>query len=215
MPHTGKLAIGTAVITIAAGVSRAEPAPDPAPRDATAADAAGAPRPGEESGRIDAEESDSTARRVARGALVVPRALFEIVSAPVRGTFWALERYHLEERVRRVFFNDAETFGLYPTLSFESGFGVNVGARLVAVGEQKQHLQLTASTGGRYRERISGGGVVVPSKRSGSSCAASTRAGPRSGSSGSVTATSAMTCRRNHSIRSRPRAHWKRAIASG
>jgi hypothetical protein len=114
----------------------------------------GAPPPGEESGRIDGyEERDSTLREVGRGLLVLPRAAFEIAMAPMRAGVWVYDRYQLRERWLDLFFNDARTIGLYPTVRFDSGFGLNAGARFVArdvFGEQ-EHVALRGAAGGRYR----------------------------------------------------------------
>jgi len=61
--------------------------------DYTAADVANAPPPGHESGRTGDGEHDSTLRNIGQGALVVPRALVDIVFAPVRGTLWTYDHY--------------------------------------------------------------------------------------------------------------------------
>lgn len=134
--------------------SRAEPPGDPAPRDVTADDVAGAPVAGRESGRTDEPEGDSAVRQGLRGLLLLPRVATEVVLSPVRLFVWAYDRYHLDELYNRVFFNDARTIGVIPSASFESGFGVTLGARFVhrdLFGAREQ-LSLGASVGGRYQQ---------------------------------------------------------------
>jgi len=133
-----------------------EPAPT-VPTETTAADVANAPDPGDESGRTDDIPSDDTAaRQVGRGLLFFPKILTEVALAPLRGTIWAYDRYHLDERWYQLFFNDARTIGLYPTGSLESGFGINgltVGARFVDRDTfgGREHLALEAAVGVDYR----------------------------------------------------------------
>jgi hypothetical protein len=132
-----------------------EPNAEPPPGERTAAAIAGAPRPGDESGRVDDRESDSTTRRIARGALAVPRGVFELAFTPVRATVWVFDRYHVAERTRRLFFNDAGTVGLYPIASLESDFGLSAGARFVAKLGGRDRTRLDARIGGRYRQLVS------------------------------------------------------------
>jgi len=138
----------------------AAPAPAAPPTDEpTAADVAGAPRPGEESGRLDEiDPGDSTGRKLARGVLFVPRAALEIVFAPVRGLVWAFDRYDLMERYYDIFFNDARTFGVTPIVRAQTGFGVTLGAKLVhrdLFGEGER-LTLAGASGGQYDSLIDG-----------------------------------------------------------
>jgi hypothetical protein len=133
-----------------------EPIPAPLRRETTAADVAGAPVPGAESGRTDGgdAEGDSVLRRGARGVLFVPRLAITVALSPIRLGAWAYDRYHLVDLYYRVFFNDAMTIGLVPTAAFESGFGLSAGARFVDrdVFGAHEHLSVQASTGGRYRQ---------------------------------------------------------------
>jgi hypothetical protein len=143
-------------------ISEPVPLPEPAPeplREPTAVDVAGAPVPGQESGRTDPiDNSDSAARWIGRGILFLPRLALEAAFAPVRGGIWANERYRIYDRTYRLLFNDAETMGLYPTVGLESGFGFNFGARFVHrdLFGAREHFALSASTGGRYRETFAG-----------------------------------------------------------
>jgi hypothetical protein len=136
------------------------PTPAPAPADSparglTAADVAAAPVPGFESGRADpADDDDATWRKVGRGVLYGPKLAADLVLAPFRGGLWLNEHYHLTDWYRRVFFNDAQTIGLYPTLSVDTSLGVTAGARFVdldLLGEKEQ-LSLQATAGSRYRQ---------------------------------------------------------------
>lgn len=119
-----------------------------------AADVAGAPLPGHESGRIDGGDGgDSVARSFARGVLLFPRAAFALAMAPIRGGVWVNAEYHVYDRVHAVFFDATDTYGLYPTLRLQTGFGFTVGARFVHrdVLGHREHLALFAGTGGRFR----------------------------------------------------------------
>ncbi|HWO25946.1 MAG TPA: BamA/TamA family outer membrane protein [Kofleriaceae bacterium] len=133
-----------------------EPTPQPAP-EPTAADVAGAPVPGQESGRLDRiDGGDSTPRLIGRGFLFLPKVAIQAALAPIRAGIWANERYHLFDRAQGVMFNEPGTMGLYPRVGLESGFGVNVGAKFVHrdLFGAREHLGLSASTGGRFRREF-------------------------------------------------------------
>ena len=97
-------------------------------------------------------------RRGARGVLFVPKVATDIALTPLRASVWAMERYHLIDLYNRLFFNDALTIGLVPIASFESGFGINAGARFVDrdVFGAREHLSVQAAAGGRYKQVYSG-----------------------------------------------------------
>jgi hypothetical protein len=125
----------------------------PAP-ELTAEDVAHNPLPGDESGRKDPGDRDSAARQIGRGLLFFPKLAVDLALSPVRGSVWAIDRYHLPQLYRKVFFNDAETIGLYPTISIDSSYGVVAGARFVhrdLFGRHEQ-LGLQAAAGSRYRQ---------------------------------------------------------------
>jgi hypothetical protein len=87
-------------------------------------------RPGQESGRVDDVDGfDSPVREAARGVLFFPRLAFEVAMTPVRGTVYLGDRYHLPAHARRWFFNHDETFGVFPIVGWDSGFGPNGGLR--------------------------------------------------------------------------------------
>lgn len=143
-----------AALISASSISFAQPAGD----EPTAPDVASAPSPGDESGRTDPlDPGDGALRWIARGALFVPRVAITVAFAPLEGTVWAVERYRVVDRARRLFFNDAGTVGLFPTIQLESGLGVIIGARfvhqnLLGSGER---LDIRASAGGRFLQRYS------------------------------------------------------------
>ena len=88
-------------------------------------------------------------RRIGRGALFIPKLAIELVIAPFRGLVWADDRYALVDRYYSTFFNADRTIGLYPTATYESGFGASLGARFTdsnLFGEHEQ-LSLQATTG--------------------------------------------------------------------
>lgn len=135
----------------------------PKPAEVTAADVQDAPLPGNESGQITAlDRGDSAFRVAARGVLFVPKLAAAAVLSPVRGAFWADDRYRLEDLYYRVFYNDDRTIGLFPTASYTSGFGLAAGAGFIdkeLFGEhEKLALDATtgAVTGDTYRASVAG-----------------------------------------------------------
>lgn len=128
------------VVSICAGAPRAlaEPADD----EPTAAEVATAPLPGQESGRIDRGEHDSTLRAIGRGILAVPKVVFETVFVPVRGPLWAYDRYKRDGSLERLSAEDTSTHGVTPTLSIDSFFGVTLGGRFVRRNALGSHEQL-------------------------------------------------------------------------
>jgi hypothetical protein len=141
--------VAGAVVLIASPRTRAQPPDQPAPEaeqpttepepetlppepEHTAADVAGAPLPGEESGRLDPiDTGDSTARVVGRAALFLPRMLIQVVFLPIHGLVWLNSRYDLEGRYYRTFFNESRTIGVYPTLAYETNIGLSIGATFI------------------------------------------------------------------------------------
>jgi hypothetical protein len=153
-PQTGEP--GTTPIATTVQPHTREPpgvVPSQAPLEPTAQDATGAPRPGDESGRIDqVDHGDSAARLAARAGLFLPKMVFEVASAPVRGSLWAYDRWQLGPRYEQVFFNDDHTLGLYPTATYQTSFGITVGAKFMAADVLGHHESVTAHVtyGGTY-----------------------------------------------------------------
>jgi hypothetical protein len=109
-----------------------EPEQLPPEHDHTAADVAGMPAPGEESGRLDpVDTGDGAMRIVGRALLYIPRLVIQVVFFPVHAAVWLNARYDLEGRYYRTFFNADRTFGIYPTLAYETNIGLSVGAELI------------------------------------------------------------------------------------
>lgn len=98
---------------------------------ATAAHANPGAEPGDESGRLDQPTSeDPTGQKVLRSVLLIPKGVITIAMAPVRLGVWVTDKYDLQERARDFFFNDAGTFGIYPTLRYEAGERLRIGAQM-------------------------------------------------------------------------------------
>lgn len=137
------------------------PPPEPVPAAPEPAPAA-EPLPGHESGRTDAaDDGDSTLRKIGRGTLFLPRVAFDTALQPVRAGLWAWDRYRLEDLYYRIFFNDARTVGITPTVGYDYGYGVDGiygGARFVArdLFGEREHLLLEAATGMQYRQHYTG-----------------------------------------------------------
>lgn len=130
------------------------PVEGPPERELTADDVADQPVPGQESGRSDRERGDSALRSFGRGLLFFPKLAVDLALSPVRGSVYAIDRYHLPELYNKVFYNDAMTIGLVPTASIDSSYGVVLGARFIhrdLFGHHEQ-LGLQASAGSRYRQ---------------------------------------------------------------
>jgi hypothetical protein len=104
------------LVAIAAG----DPSSDPAPRDD---DASGIARPARRPGR--------KLLWIPRGLLFLPRQVVRVALSPVRAVMWAYDRYNLDARFQRVFFWRPGVAGIYPTVRFNSGFGGNIGLRMV------------------------------------------------------------------------------------
>ncbi len=130
-----------------------EPSDEP-----TALDADGAPLPGSESGRTDTPAGDSLIRNVGQAVLYVPRVAVEAAMAPVRVSIWAYDRYRLSDRFSQAFFDRTETYGLYPTATIDTTYGINLGARVVHrnLFGAKEKLTLRGTTGGQFRTLVDG-----------------------------------------------------------
>jgi hypothetical protein len=126
--------------------------------EATAVDVAAAPLPGNESGRTDDGEHDSTLRNVGQGVLFLPRIVLETVFAPVRGGLWAYDHYNLGVRAQRAAFDDSNTYGVYPTLNINSDYGATIGGRFVHrnVFGAHEKFSLRGGLGGEFNEVVAG-----------------------------------------------------------
>ena len=131
-----------------------EPLPVPQQPEPDAAAAGNAPRPLSEGGRIEEEEpTDSVGRQIGRAALYVPKLLFQIITAPVTGAFYAVDRWQLEDRYYRTFYNRDRTAGIVPTATYETGYGLTIGAQAFdndLFGDAERGV-LQATSGFEYR----------------------------------------------------------------
>ncbi len=133
----------------------------PAPADADRTDAlvpaapqAGAPRPDAADGVVDPAPPKQRWRIVPRVIFFVPRYALDIALHPIRLGLIALDKYALPERVEEVVFNDERTFGVWPVLFVETGFGANAGLHLLHrnLFGHGERLRLRAGWGGIDRQ---------------------------------------------------------------
>lgn len=91
---------------------------------------------------------------IPRMVLFVPQSAVILAIQPVRLILILQDRYNVIERARRFFFNDAETFGVFPTVFYETGFGANAGLRLVHrdIFGEGEHLSIRSGFGGVNRQ---------------------------------------------------------------
>jgi hypothetical protein len=108
-----RCALLAAAIALAGRAGAAEPAP-PADR------ARGLEDP-------DGGEAVDVALLLPRVALGIPRLAFRIATAPLVGLVHLEERYHVASWLEDLFYNDARTAAILPTLSFETFTGSSVG----------------------------------------------------------------------------------------
>lgn len=125
------------------------PVPPPAPL--AAADVATCPRPEAASGVL-VPPPPPPSRTVGRIILFVPRGLFVATMAPVRGGLALEDRWHLAERYRRWFWNDARTIGLYPVVAALSRLSFSGGAAFVVrePAYPQVHARAQVGTGSLY-----------------------------------------------------------------
>jgi hypothetical protein len=104
--------------------------------------------------RVAPDETTDPGVVVLRGLFFVPRMVTTIAFLPIRGALWVFEEFDLADRYVDLFYNDERTFGIFPTIFAETGFGVGAGAKLVArdlLADDTQ-LSLSAGYGGRFRQ---------------------------------------------------------------
>lgn len=130
------------------------PEPPAEEKPISADDVRAAPKPGDEHGRLDEIDSgDSVARQIARGFLWIPRLPIMLVAQPVRGALYLQDRYYAAEVVGSLFYSDDKKIAVFPTVLFETGFGLNAGIRAQfrdILGEDER-VKLRFGYGGRYR----------------------------------------------------------------
>jgi hypothetical protein len=115
----------------------------------SAGEVANAPRPGDESGRLDEDPGDSALRVAARGVLFVPRMALALVIAPGHGLIWAEEQFTSGDRPA----HGSKHADLSPIASYETGFGASIGARVVDPDLAGARALAQAAIGLGYRVR--------------------------------------------------------------
>jgi hypothetical protein len=115
----------------------------------TAREVANAPKPGDESGRLDVEASDSALRVAARGVLFVPKLALTLASAPIHGLVWAEERFTSPSSNA----HRSTDISVSPIASYETGFGASIGARVVDPDLAGARAAVQAAIGFGYRVR--------------------------------------------------------------
>ena len=131
-------------------------APTAVPAPVQEPDWANAPSPREASG-VTREDSPPTRDRllwVPRALLFFPRIAVWAASQPLRGAAYAYEEYDLGPRATAATFNKERTFGAYPVATYETGFGVTLGGRILYrdVFDRGERLKGRVNFGGRYRQ---------------------------------------------------------------
>jgi hypothetical protein len=139
MKHHGKRNLVTVVVTLAvlsgthaaaqSSAGQSGPQEGASPRTPTAS--APASPPADVSGLLAPRDADDPPT-VARAALAPVRGLWFVAWAPVRLALWAYDRYAIPARIRRLFFSEDGNLGLFPTVSYTSGFGLSAGVRFIA-----------------------------------------------------------------------------------
>lgn len=130
-----------------------EPQAVPPAHALDAADTAGAPLPGEESGRLDAVPHDSNGRRAARAALFLPKVILAIATAPFDVALYLNGKYQFEDLYYRTTHFRNRTIAIVPTATWETGFGFTAGLRFYDLDTFGDHekLVLQGTIGGSFR----------------------------------------------------------------
>jgi hypothetical protein len=121
----------------------------------TAADVANAPLPDQASGRVDpVDNGDTTAREVARDALLVPRWTLDTLLTPVRTIIWAHNRYDLGHADGGAV-PQPRSISVDPAFAFQSGFGITgaiAGAHVTVhdLAGAREDVSLLAAAGAGY-----------------------------------------------------------------
>ena len=149
---------------VASGVepapSAVEPPVEPAPVPTTVPapleepDWSAAPSPREASGVAQDDPRGGRLLWIPRALLFLPRMAVWVAAQPIRGVAYAYERYEVSDKATDVAFNDPRTFGIYPTASYESGFGFTAGGRLIwrDIFGASERMKLRVDFGGRFRQ---------------------------------------------------------------
>ena len=121
-----------------------------------AATASADPAPGDESGVVHGDETESSVgTSIGRGVLFVPKTLVQLISWPIGGTVWLYDRYEINDLYYRWLYNRDHTFGIVPSITYATGLGLTGGARLISKNTFGDHeyLTLLGTYGGSYHTR--------------------------------------------------------------
>ncbi|HSI05812.1 MAG TPA: BamA/TamA family outer membrane protein [Myxococcota bacterium] len=124
----------------------------------SAADVQGEPTADQADGQSVREDETNELLWVPRVILFPVRMVYEVPGQALKGTFWLVERYRVQDVYQQIFFNEDGTFGIFPTALFETGFGLNVGARLIYrnIFGHGESLSVRAGYGGQFRQTLLG-----------------------------------------------------------
>jgi len=120
---------------------------------------AGAPRPEAADGVIVPREAPRPQPWL-RAALFVPRVAVAAALAPVRFVLWAEDTHRVSARTKEVFWNDEQTFGVYPTAGWDLGRDVRGGAVVVHQDVLGASLRGRATAGTVERVHLAGSARV-------------------------------------------------------
>jgi hypothetical protein len=113
-----------------------------------------APPPATVDGQVQKPKPKGRWRLVPRAIFFVPRYALDIALHPLRLGLMAFDKYAIAARAEDVFFNDERTFGMWPSLFIETGFGANGGVHLLHrnLFGHGERLRLRAGWGGMDRQ---------------------------------------------------------------
>lgn len=134
-----------------------EPVTPPAPIEApqTSDSVATAPPPEQAPAQLRGETHDGEwVLWIPRVLLFPIRAVVYVVGWPISKGLYLLELYNLTAEIKSVFFNEDDTIAIYPVAFAETGFGLNIGGRLIVRRIANTDIGFTgrASFGGRFRQ---------------------------------------------------------------
>jgi hypothetical protein len=89
-----------------------------------------------------------------RAVLAIPSAVFGVALAPLRGTLFVIDRYHVIEHVKAFFYNDEETAAVLPVFTFggDQGFTLGLDAFHSGFGRHGETISVSGRWGGQYTQ---------------------------------------------------------------
>jgi len=91
---------------------------------------------------------------VPRAVLFVPTQTLRFVFFPLRKLLGVVDKYAVVEHVQDLLYNDARTAGILPTVSFQTGHGLSLGAKVFhtdLLGHDEK-LALSGAFGGIFQQ---------------------------------------------------------------